>query len=77
MRQNPDLLTMLERTNASTCGFFAPNGRCDRGFWNLPHTSVFEFGNAGKNRDLSTRPWFYASTACSFVVKKRVGVDGF
>lgn len=40
MRQNPDLLTTLEHTNASACGFFARKGRCGRGFWNLPHTSV-------------------------------------
>ena len=40
MRQNPDLLTTLEHTNASACGFFARKGRCGRGFRNLPHTSV-------------------------------------
>lgn len=33
-------------------------------------------GSAGKNRDLATRPWFYASATCSFVRKNRVVVGG-
>lgn len=48
MRQNSDLLTTLEHINASTCGFFAPKGRCGRGFRNLPHTSVLSIRKCGE-----------------------------
>ena len=47
-RQIPDLLTMQEHTNASTCGFFARKGRCSRDFRNLPHTSVLRIRKCGE-----------------------------
>lgn len=48
MRQNSDLLTTLEHIKASTCGFSARKGRCDREFRNLPHTSVLRFQKCGE-----------------------------
>lgn len=72
MRQNSDLLTTLEHIKASTCGFSARKGRCDREFRNLPHTSVLRFQKCGENLDLSTRPWLYTSATCGFVGKNRV-----
>ena len=50
MRQIIELPTTPESGNASTCGFFARKGRCARGFWNLPHTSVRQFRKCGENR---------------------------
>ena len=42
----------------------------------MPRTSVLRFRKCGENRDLATRPWFYASATCSFVRKNRVVVWG-
>lgn len=44
--------------------------------WEFAADFRFAIPEVRGNRDLATRPWFYASATCSFVRKNRVVVGG-
>lgn len=69
MRQNLDVPSAPEHCNAPTSGSFMRKARCAQEFQNLPHTSGGQFQKCGENRDLSTKPRFWASATCGFVGK--------
>lgn len=46
------------------------------GVWEFAADFRFAIPEVRENRDLATRPWFYASATCSFVRKNRVVVGG-